>query len=72
MSHKKQTNKYKEKLTLLQSIGEIIVLKSKKARVVTYTCRYCSGYLIPIVQLYQDKLWLDFTKSDFDAQSYVH
>ena len=30
------TNKYKEKLVILQSIG-IIVIKSKETRVVTYT-----------------------------------
>jgi len=38
-SLKKQTNKYKEKLVILQSIV-IIVIKSKETRVVTYTCRY--------------------------------
>jgi len=31
--------KYKEKLVILEPIG-IIVIKSKEARVVTYTCRY--------------------------------
>ena len=46
---KKQTNKCKEKLVILQSIG-IIVIKSKNTRVVTYTCRYSSGHLIPIIQ----------------------
>jgi len=43
---KKQTNKYKEKLVILQSIG-IIVIKSKETRVITYICRYSSGNLIP-------------------------
>ena len=43
---KKQTNKYKEKLVILQSIG-IIVVKSKETRVVTYICRNSGGYLIP-------------------------
>jgi len=38
--------KYKEKLVILQSIG-IIVIKSKEARMITYTCRYSSGHLIP-------------------------
>jgi len=31
---------------ILQSIG-IVVTKSKETRVVTYTCRYSSGNLIP-------------------------
>ena len=37
--------KYKEKLVILHSIG-IIVIKRKETRVVTYTCRYSSGYLV--------------------------
>ena len=52
---KKQTNKYKEKLVILQSIG-IIVIKSKETRMITYTCRYSSGHLIPIIQSCQDEL----------------
>ena len=48
-------NVYMEKLVTLQLIG-IIVLKSKETRVVTYTCRYSSGYLIPIIQSCQDEL----------------
>ena len=51
----KQPNKYKEKLVILQLIG-IIVIKSKETRVITYTCRYSSGHLIPIIQLCQDEL----------------
>ena len=47
LSKKKQTNKYKEKLVILQSIG-IMLIKSKETRVVTY--RYSSGHLIPIIQ----------------------
>jgi len=43
---KKQTNKYKEKFVILQSIG-IIGIKSKETRVIIYTCRYSSGHLIP-------------------------
>ena len=39
-------HKYKEKLAILQLI-EIIVIKSKETRVITYTCRYSSGHLIP-------------------------
>ena len=39
-------DKYREKFVILQSIG-IIVIKSKKTRVITYTCRYSSGNLIP-------------------------
>jgi len=48
ISQKKQINKYKEKLVILQSIG-IIVIKSKETGVVIYTCRYSSGHLIPII-----------------------
>ena len=55
ISQKKLTNKYKEKLVILRLIG-IIVIKSKETRVITYTCRYSSGHLIPIIQLCQDKL----------------
>ena len=40
------SHKYKKKLAILQSIG-IIVIKSKEIRVVTYTCRYSGGNLIP-------------------------
>ena len=39
--------KYKEKSVILQAIG-IIQLKSKETRVVAYTRRYSSGYLIPM------------------------
>jgi len=46
ISQKKQTNKYKEKLVIFQSIG-IIVIKSKET---SYTCRYSRGHLIPIIQ----------------------
>ena len=55
ISEKKQTNKYKEKLVILQSIG-ITVIKSKETRMITYTCRYSSGHLIPIIQSCQDNL----------------
>ena len=41
--------KYKEKNLILQSLG-IIVTKSKETTVLTYTCRYSSGHLIPIIQ----------------------
>ena len=47
--------KYKEKLVILRSIG-IIVLKSKEKRMITYTCRYSSGHLIPAIQSCQDEL----------------
>ena len=43
---KKQSNKCKKKSVILLSIG-IIVIKSKEIRVITYTCRYSSGHLIP-------------------------
>jgi len=52
---KKQTNKYKEKLVILQPIG-IIITKSKETKMITYICRYSSGHLIPIIQLCQDEL----------------
>ena len=39
--------KRKEKLIILQSIGNIVA-KSKETRVVTYNCRYSSG-LIPLI-----------------------
>jgi len=39
---------YEEKLVILQLI-RIMVIKSKETRVVTYTYRYSSGYLIPII-----------------------
>ena len=39
ISQKKQTNKYKKKLVILQSIG-IIVIKSKETGVVTSAERY--------------------------------
>ena len=48
-----KTNKYKEKLVLLQSIW-IAFIKSKETRVITYTCRHSSGHLIPIIQSCQD------------------
>ena len=50
-----QTNKYKEKLVILQSI-RIIVIKSKETRLITYTCRYSSGNLIRIIQSCKDEL----------------
>ena len=43
----KQTNKYKEKI--LWPILTVVI-KSKETRVVTYTYRYSSGYLFPIIQ----------------------
>jgi len=55
ISQKKQTNRYNEKLVILQSIG-IIIIKSKETRATTYTCRYFSGHLIPIIQSCQDEL----------------
>ena len=42
--------KYKENLVILQPT-EIITEKSKETRVVTYTCRYSSGYL-SLIQLW--------------------
>jgi len=53
---KKQTNEYME---ILLSIG-IVVIKSKETRVVTYTCRYSSGHLIPIIQSCQDELGIKY------------
>ena len=42
----KQTNKYKEKFVILQSIG-ILVIKNRETRAVIYTCRYSSGHFNP-------------------------
>jgi len=39
-------SKHKEILGILQSIG-IVIIKSKRTRVVAYTCRYSSELLIP-------------------------
>ena len=55
VTQKQLTNKYKEKLVILQSAG-IIVKKSKETRVVMYTCRYSNGNLIPIIQSCQDHI----------------
>ena len=33
-----------------------VVIKSKETRMITYTCRYSSGHLIPIIQSCQDEL----------------
>jgi len=55
ISLKKQTNKYKEKIIISQSI-RVIFIKIKETRVVTYTYRYSSGNLIPIIQSCQDEL----------------
>jgi len=44
-----------DKLVISQSIG-IILIKSKKTRVITYSCRYPSRHLIPIIQSCQDEL----------------
>ena len=49
----------KRVLVILQSIG-IMVIKSKETRVITYTCRYSSGHLIPIIQSCQDELEIKF------------
>ena len=47
----------KEKFVILHSIGMIIVIKSKETRVVTYTCRYFSGHLIPnLTELYSARI----------------
>ena len=61
---KKHSNKYKEILVILQSIG-IIVIKSKETRVVIYTCRYSSGHLIPIIQSCQDELGIKVAPNSF-------
>jgi len=51
----RRTNKYNEKLVTLLSIW-IKVIKSKETRVFTYTCRYSSGHIIPIIQSTQSEL----------------
>ena len=45
LSQKKQTNKHKKRLVILG----IFLIKSKEARVITYTYRYSSGHLIPTI-----------------------
>ena len=52
----KQTNKYNKKLILLQSIGISYMYVGIKVKLVTYTCRYSSRHLIPIIQPSQSKL----------------
>jgi len=49
------TNKYKEKLVILQSIGITVKKVRKQGCMVTYTFRYSSGQLIPIIQSFQDE-----------------
>ena len=39
--------KYKEKLLILVDRGYSYCIKSKETRMITYTCRYSSDYLIP-------------------------
>ena len=56
---KKQTNKYRKKMVILQSIG-IVVIKSKETRVITYTCTYSSGHLIP--QVIEFRQFQEFTQ----------
>ena len=54
ISQKQLTNKYKKKLIILHFAG--IIAKNKETRVVTYTCRYSSGNLIPIIRSCQDRI----------------
>ena len=46
MLPKKSTNKYNEKIVILQSI-RIIVIKSWETRAVIHTCRYSNGHFNP-------------------------
>jgi len=55
LSKKRTQTSIRKKLVILQSTG-IILIKSKETRLITYTYRYSSGHLIPIIQLYQDEL----------------
>ena len=48
ISQKKQT-KYKKKISDF-TVDRDHTYKSKETRVITYTCRYSSGLLIPIIQ----------------------
>jgi len=47
---------YREIMCVILLVIGIIVIKSKETRVITYTCRYSSGHLIPIIQSRQDEL----------------
>ena len=55
---KKLINRYKEKLVTF-TVSRDHSNKSRETRVVTYTCRYFSGHLIPIIQSCQDELARD-------------
>jgi len=55
LSLSQKKNKHEKKLVILQLIGTMVI-KCKETRMITYTCRYCSGHLIPIIQLGQDEL----------------
>ena len=46
--------KYKKKFVILQAIG---IIKSKEARVVAYTCRYSSRYVVNPYVYYSLKQW---------------
>ena len=48
ISKKANTSSCPEKILILRSIG-IIVMESKEKRMVTYTKRYSSGNLIPMI-----------------------
>ena len=61
---KKETNKYMEKLIILQLIGTIVI-NCKETRVFTNTCRYSSGYLIPMIQSCQDEFGFKCTQGLF-------
>ena len=55
----KQTNQYKENFINLKSI-QIIVIKYKKIRLVTYFCRYSCAHLNLIIQPCHDELEIKF------------
>jgi len=47
-------------IVITQSMGIIVIKKSKETRAVTYTCRYSNGHFIPIIQSCQDELLFIF------------
>ena len=50
-----QTDKYKEKIISNFAVNRDCSSKIKDTRVVTYTCKYSSEHLIPIIQSCQDE-----------------
>ena len=67
ISKKANTSSCPEKILILRSIG-IIVMESKEKRMVTYTKRYSSGNLIPMIQQCQDEFGIKFPLENLQLQ----